>query len=991
VLLNHHHAAAIIGIIGAIFMGCSSGEVRPTATPIVSKTPRIDPTAISEQIDTPVQSGESERNKSVRSEIQLAAPQPRAIRFEILRSVDREAALLLADDGPRTLVRRVAASGVIGDIVVLEDRNVAGLFERERPLLVTSNGQDLCVGALAAARHDDHCRAVRPWLMTTIAGRPALLEERLAVPDDDARDQEAKDTPPKSRPRYTELLVRFIDDDGVIDDKPTETGLRYRRPLRAMGLKGAVGTATGAMLVWFEVHKPKREGRRTIPRAKLRSGRLDSKGRWVENSRSTVFMGERGYGHIEEHYESHLFRHGQRVAYAGRSVKKKRGRTRYGWEAFLLGPSRPIQASNAVFEVAPARLAGPEPVRADEQARYQAIAKKKPRLTPGQSAAEPGRVAWTAGGGFFQSKEALWKVAPDGSNPTELAHPFTVPRERVLWATTTADGEGLVRTQSGWSAVAANGQSRPIVTTGAEQWNDAWQAARIGTSWWVLHDDEKGRGARLLGADTRVPVGPLARLVGGTDRGWVLEQRGGLFSVASLSQTGQLHPLGDYPAAILSTLSTTERSGGGAIVAGFDHGASQGATTWAVDDAGVPQPAWTVANFARSDGPIRLVALPAGGALMFNAAQTRALWLDNDGKPAHEALWPGSAQRTPDQCLDGRPTTSWQPSAVPGVFQSLGNAPCIVNTLQPVASGGLRGFATLAAPDGAQTRAVRVDWPGTTASDAGAARGRVPTTTRRPTPAPSVAPVACPSDMVSVEGRFCIDRFEASLINHITGAPLSPDYPVAKSTTGLVVKAWRGGRWHTGDLHARATPLPPLLRAVDAVVAPRATNRAWAIPSGYVSGRVAASACRNAGKRLCSHDEWSYACRGEDNTKFPYGAAYEPGACNVHRDAHPALQLHGNASTGHLDPRLNRVVATDGPMLRRTGSTPRCVSRWGDDGVYDMVGNLDEWVKLKKGAFAGGFYARRTRKGCGAAITVHPTRYMDYSLTARCCRNPSGQ
>jgi hypothetical protein len=53
-----------------------------------------------------------------------------------------------------------------------------------------------------------------------------------------------------------------------------------------------------------------------------------------------------------------------------------------------------------------------------------------------------------------------------------------------------------------------------------------------------------------------------------------------------------------------------------------------------------------------------------------------------------------------------------------------------------------------------------------------------------------------------------------------------------------------------------------------------------------------------------------------------------------------------------------------------------------------MVGNLDEWVDDPEGAFAGGFYARRARRGCGAVITVHPRRYFDYSLGTRCCLSP---
>ena len=73
-------------------------------------------------------------------------------------------------------------------------------------------------------------------------------------------------------------------------------------------------------------------------------------------------------------------------------------------------------------------------------------------------------------------------------------------------------------------------------------------------------------------------------------------------------------------------------------------------------------------------------------------------------------------------------------------------------------------------------------------------------------------------------------------------------------------------------------------------------------------------------------------------------------------------------------------------MLERTGSRPHCASRWGDDAVYDMVGNLDEWIDPKNGTFVGGFYSRSTRKGCDAKVSAHPRRYLDYSLGIRCCK-----
>jgi hypothetical protein len=81
------------------------------------------------------------------------------------------------------------------------------------------------------------------------------------------------------------------------------------------------------------------------------------------------------------------------------------------------------------------------------------------------------------------------------------------------------------------------------------------------------------------------------------------------------------------------------------------------------------------------------------------------------------------------------------------------------------------------------------------------------------------------------------------------------------------------------------------------------------------------------------------------------------------------------------------VVEQDmGPLLRDTGASERCVSSW-DKGVYDMEGNLDEWIEDPEGTFVGGFYARNTKLGCEARVAAHAPIYYDYSLGTRCCRD----
>jgi len=257
-----------------------------------------------------------------------------------------------------------------------------------------------------------------------------------------------------------------------------------------------------------------------------------------------------------------------------------------------------------------------------------------------------------------------------------------------------------------------------------------------------------------------------------------------------------------------------------------------------------------------------------------------------------------------------------------------------------------------------------------------------------PCPAPAADRGGCPSDMVTVRD-FCIDRFEIATVDVRSEEPLSPYYPPTARLLETVYQAWVVQRTGVGDQGAREHPLPelPEVQRARSDYAPKAVSRAGVVPQGYLSQPLAKLACERAGKRLCSETEWLLACRGQAPRKFPYGERFEPGICNVHRQVHPAFSLHGASWYGHRDPRLNLVTEPGGgPLLRLTGATSSCASRWGTDRIYDMVGNLDEWVDDEAGLFLGGFYARSTREGCDARVSAHGPAYYDYSTGARCCR-----
>ena len=135
----------------------------------------------------------------------------------------------------------------------------------------------------------------------------------------------------------------------------------------------------------------------------------------------------------------------------------------------------------------------------------------------------------------------------------------------------------------------------------------------------------------------------------------------------------------------------------------------------------------------------------------------------------------------------------------------------------------------------------------------------------------------CPSEMARI-ARYCIDRWEIGTVDKTTGEALSPYYP---PTPALVSEVWRGWlieREQLGDAAARAMPLPPLSELQrGGRFEPKAVSRPGAIPQSYLSQVLARRACENAGKRLCTQDEWVSACKGKAGAKYPYGGSYRQG------------------------------------------------------------------------------------------------------------------
>lgn len=166
-------------------------------------------------------------------------------------------------------------------------------------------------------------------------------------------------------------------------------------------------------------------------------------------------------------------------------------------------------------------------------------------------------------------------------------------------------------------------------------------------------------------------------------------------------------------------------------------------------------------------------------------------------------------------------------------------------------------------------------------------------------------------------------------------------------------------------------------------------NQAGAMPAVMTSWVEAEQACRAEGKRLCSENEWTFACEGEKQLPYPYGFERNPEACNIDRHYRdPDFDAFSNPrrisdEVSRLDQRVP------------SGSMQGCVSPFG---VHDMTGNVDEWVvneepHTDKGedvsSLKGGYWGP-IRARCRPVTSSHNRWFRFYQVGFRCCRDLGG-
>jgi len=132
-------------------------------------------------------------------------------------------------------------------------------------------------------------------------------------------------------------------------------------------------------------------------------------------------------------------------------------------------------------------------------------------------------------------------------------------------------------------------------------------------------------------------------------------------------------------------------------------------------------------------------------------------------------------------------------------------------------------------------------------------------------------------------------------------------------------------------------------------------------PTNMVSQAQARDSCVSVGKRLCTAEEWTTACKGPYNWRYPYGDKY-----------------------------IRRACITQDSTFRPNGEAGECRGWYA---IYDMVGNLAEWTSTRAPEnqrhflVMGGFWESGAAASCEMARYSYFPQNQHNQVGFRCCKS----
>lgn len=172
-----------------------------------------------------------------------------------------------------------------------------------------------------------------------------------------------------------------------------------------------------------------------------------------------------------------------------------------------------------------------------------------------------------------------------------------------------------------------------------------------------------------------------------------------------------------------------------------------------------------------------------------------------------------------------------------------------------------------------------------------------------------------------------------------------------------------------------------------------APNHKGAKPLVMQSAKEAEAWCSARRKRLCTEDEWTAACEGDDHSVYPYGNTYEYDDCNDGK----TWKTVDEALLAKWPSPEAEEHAKELYQASPSGSDRKCISA---AGVQDMTGNVEEWVVrthehpngwpyILAGCYWSGCYGGG-KPTCHSTNSAHGPDFRFYETGFRCCKDAKG-
>lgn len=238
--------------------------------------------------------------------------------------------------------------------------------------------------------------------------------------------------------------------------------------------------------------------------------------------------------------------------------------------------------------------------------------------------------------------------------------------------------------------------------------------------------------------------------------------------------------------------------------------------------------------------------------------------------------------------------------------------------------------------------------------------------------------------MVRVEGEYCPDVEQTCIRHH---AEFERDRTKRKKAEGKGEKykstvSERCLEYGQPTI-CKSKDRRPMSFCVDQYEYP---NKKGELPALLISWTDAKKTCEGLGKRLCTEDEFNFACEGPEMLPYTYGYVRDPSKCSIDKEYRKRKKklfryekcMQRPACKAHLAELDQRLPA---------GSLPSCVSPFG---VYDMNGNINEWVEIPgqkypdRSGLKGGWWGP-VRGRCRPTVDFHKEDDYGYEEGFRCC------